>query len=211
MRLTVIEVDLVASTCHDSSVVAQGQLAEIGQTGSPHPHLELLIGVQRGQGEAGIVCWIAQTPIGWRADLVLSIGSCLVEILVVGPSDTGIGHEVGSVGVVGARGVECDGAEESVVEERVGNETTWVDSLAGFRVDLEWITIAAGDGGVAAEIAHQLVLIVRLDVSSMVLVEVGELIVEEDGRANVVGNVELQHADVGRDLGLAIGAVRDGG
>jgi hypothetical protein len=46
------------------------------------------------------------------------------------------------------------------------------------------------DGMIADEVAFELIGIQRLDVSSMVLVEVRETIVEVDGRSDIVRDVK---------------------
>ena len=46
------------------------------------------------------------------------------------------------------------------------------------------------DGVVANEVTFQLICVQGLDVSSMVLVEVGEAVVEENRRLHCVGNTE---------------------
>ena len=53
------------------------------------------------------------------------------------------------------------------------------------------------DGPIADEITFQLVSVERLDVSAMVLIKVGQAVVEVDWWSDVVRDVELEGADWG--------------
>ena len=95
-------------------------------------------------------------------------------------------------------------AEEGVVEDGVGDQTTGVIGEAG-AICLQWVASAATDGVVAQEMALELISVERLDISPVVLVEVGETVVEVDRRANVVWDVELQGTDGGPNVDRTIG------
>lgn len=51
------------------------------------------------------------------------------------------------------------------------------------------------NGVVANRVTLELIGVERLNVSSMVLVEVGQAVIEVDGRTNVVGDVKLERTD----------------
>lgn len=121
--------------------------------------------------------------------------------MVALPSNTLVGHVVGLISSIGSGRVQQNRREESVVEDGVGNETAWVVSLAGFAIDCQWRTVAVADAAVVAHSTHQLGLIERLDVSSVVLVEVCETVVKEDMGSNVIRKEELQLADGRVDVG----------
>ena len=90
---------------------------------------------------------------------------------------------------------------ERVVEDGIGDEAARIVRLVCHGIKAQRITITAADAVVAAEVARKLRLVKRLDVSSMVLVKVGEAVVQKDVRAHVVRNQELQLANVGGELG----------
>lgn len=74
--------------------------------------------------------------------------------------------------------VEQDRREESVVEYAVGYETTWVVRLPVIR-HLQRIAVASFDSIVIQSLTIQLILIIRLHISSVILVEVRELVIEQ--------------------------------
>jgi len=210
-RRTIINVDFVGAACHDVLVVPQSQLAKRGQTCSAHPDMKLFKGVKVGQGKACVVGGISQTPVWRRRDLVDRVGSVLVQIFVAGPGDTLVGHLIGRVVVAGALRIEEDGTEEGVIEEGIGNEATGVICLVRDGVDAQRIAVAGPDAVVAPEVTAELGLVERLDVSSVVLIEVCEAVVQKDVRADIVGNVEAQLANVCDDGSLSVEAICDGG
>ena len=81
------------------------------------------------------------------------------------------------------------------VEDRVGDEPARVDDLV--TDDIQRLAIAPLDGVVVDMVAAKLVLGEALDVPTVVLVEVGELVVEEHGGIDVCGHVELDDALAG--------------
>lgn len=207
--LTIVDIDLISATGHGRIVVPQGQLAEVGKTGSTHPDLKLLPSVQRRQREAFVVGGILLAPIGRRTDLIDRIGSLSVQVLVTVPCNVFVGHLVGRVGIVGAGDVESDGAEEGIVEERISYQAAWIIGLAGVGIGTKRVAVAFGDGVVDHKVARQLALVVGFDISAMILVEVGEAIVEQNWGTEVVRDVELQLADIG--CHVCAGAVVDSG
>jgi len=88
---------------------------------------------------------------------------------------------------------------------------------------LERVAVTAVDGAVINKVALELVGTERLDVAAVVLVEVCELVVEEDGGGQVVGDPEAQltHRSVNLDgavvvwnglvVGAPLGSLRGGG
>lgn len=162
-----------------------------------------------GQGKACVVGGISLTPVRWRGDLVGGICGGLVQLCVALPSNTLICHVVGYVPSIGSRGVEQDRAEKGVVEYGVCDKTARIVGLASVTIDRQRRAVAATDATVVAKSARQLVLIVRLDISSVVLVKVCEAVVQEYVRSNVVGKIKLQLADSGLDVSAR--TVVDGG
>lgn len=93
-----------------------------------------------------------------------------------------------------AGGVHCDRGIQCIVKDGVGNQTAGVVRFAVV-VQPQRIARTPLDGAIAQGIALELVCVQRLDVSPVILVEVGESVIEVDGGADVVGDRELKRAD----------------
>lgn len=100
------------------------------------------------------------------------------------------------ISAVGARcrGVLKDRVIEGIVEYGVRNEATRIIRLSRRRVSLNWIAGAVTDGVVVYRRTLELVRLERLDIPSMVLVEIREAVVKEDRRVHILGDVESQSA-----------------
>jgi hypothetical protein len=112
------------------------------------------------------------------------------------------GHVVKDRGVAAAALLVRNGQViEGVVEHGVCDEATRIVwSVVRSRGNVERAAVAVFDVIGALRMALELVDVDRLDVATMVLVEVGEAIVEEDRGLDVVGDVEAQHAHIGLSL-----------
>jgi len=126
---TIINLHLVLATTHGGSVVTQSQFAEGGQAGSAHPHMELLPVMDVRNRDVVAVFGIHDTPVRWRAHLIDSVDSLLVQVAVACPCDALVGHGiVDRVGIVTA--VQQAWGDETVVEERVCDQTARIVGLA---------------------------------------------------------------------------------
>ena len=134
-------------------------------------------------------------PVWWGRHLPRFVVGFLVQRCITGPSDTIIGHHEWSWGVA-ARSIDRDRAEDGVVEDGVGDQTTWVECLS-VRCQSQGIAGAATYCIIVLCIALELIGIEGLDVSSVVLIEVGEAVVQVNVRANIVRDTELKGADSG--------------
>ena len=134
---------------------------------------------------------------GW-SDLIPSVGGLPVQGSIAIPGDAFVRHPIRSIIGVLSGDVEQGRAGKGVVEERIGNQPTGIVGEIGL-VQLQGFTVARPDGCLALghEFPLELILIERFHVVSMVLIEIGETIVQEYGRADGVGNVEFERADVG--------------
>jgi hypothetical protein len=85
-------------------------------------------------------------------------------------------------------------AEERTVEDAVGDKTARVvgDSQRG--LDVHGLAFVALDVAIRPRFSLHLVRIDRLYIASVVLIVVGEFVVEEDGAAQRLWNVELEGA-----------------
>lgn len=197
--LTVGDVNLVGSSSHGLVVIALIQLAELGQTGCTHPDLESLPLAQVGRTVLFSVLGECFTPVGRRHDgrgVVLGVA---VEVPVGGPSNPAVVlHFVDSAVLIGALEILLQRRSERVVEHRVGDEAAWVDgqSIVPVKGDLFGATtVGAVDRVGALSIAFQLIGVEGRDISTMVLIEVGEMVVEEHRRAHVLWNGKFDGAD----------------
>lgn len=200
--LTVIDVHLVLTTLHGGSVITQGQLAEGRETGGAHPYMERFPLMDVWDRDIVAVLGVHHAPIWWRDHLIDSVGGLLVQIAITCPCGTICDHSiVDGLGVV-AR-VQQAWRAEGVVEERVCDQTARIVCLTVF-TKTQGVTVAVGDGVVINKVSFELILVERLDIATVVLVEVCELIVEEDGRGQVVRDVEAQGANGRVDVDKAV-------
>ena len=85
---------------------------------------------------------------------------------------------------------------EGIVEKRVRDKSTWIVWFLGRRVEDQGRTgITSFQGAKRNCFTLKLPFINRLDISSVVLVEIGESVVEEDWCREVVGNLKFESAD----------------
>lgn len=68
LLLTIINVDGIGASTHDIVIISQCEFAELGQTGSSHPDVKLLILRQIGNA-VSVSIGISITPIWWRHHL----------------------------------------------------------------------------------------------------------------------------------------------
>ena len=183
-QLTVVDGDDVVSfgqTARERGlrvVDASMQLAEGGQRGRAHPHDQVLVLVAV-VGADGAEVPDVPLPVERPSDARPRGRVLELDVAVSGPSDARLQETHRDGGRRGGRAVV--GERERVIEQRVG------DGAA--RADL----VRAGEGvrrALAAQrrdrVAQQLVVVARLDVATVVLVEVLEAVVEIDGRREVV-------------------------
>ena len=142
-------------------------------------------------------------PIWRRRDLDGLVMGLLIQGCITVPGNTLICHNKGSW-LVTAWWVDSDGAKDGVVEDGVGDQSAGVVS---FSVVVQLQRIAGGTvyGAIALRIAFELIGVERLDISSVILVEVCKLVIEVHMWSNIIRNVELKSADSG--LGDVDGAV----
>lgn len=90
--------------------------------------------------------------------------------------------------MIAARQTDLYWRANGVVELRVGNEPTRIIDLAVLRT--EWVTIIV-DAAARNCIALELILADTLDISTMVLIEIGQFVVKQDWRLKIVWNGDL--------------------
>lgn len=78
------------------------------------------------------------------------------------------------------------------VEERIGNETTRIDRFATNGSDR--FAVSTVEIAHANEVAFKLILINALDITTVILEEIRQLVVEQHGVIKVVWDVELHDA-----------------
>lgn len=93
----------------------------------------------------------------------------------------------------GVPGIEQHGVVERVVEDGVGDQATGIVCFA-VRVEAERVARAAANGVIVDGCSLQLIHIQRLDVATVVLVELCEAVVEEDGGGHLFGDLEFDGA-----------------
>lgn len=186
------DVYLVRPLGHLLRVVSHIQLAESRQAGRPHPDHEVLICAQVRRGVAlGITIGIPHPPVEWNSDGVQrGLGRDVLEQVLVGiPCDARLAHVIRRVLV--AHGIR---AVEGVVEDGIGNQPTGIEGLASALLRLKRLACRAADLRGCDVFTGELLIKEAVDIATMVLVEVRELVVEEDGRAHVFRDSELYHA-----------------
>jgi hypothetical protein len=98
--------------------------------------------------------------------------------------------------LVTASRVSGNRAEDGVIEDGVGDQTAGIVSFAVGR-QLQWVAGTAIDRAVAFGVTLELGCVKRLDVPSMILIEVREAVVEVYVRTDIVRDAELEGADSG--------------
>jgi hypothetical protein len=175
------------------NIVPLVELGELGKTGGAHPHLEGLPLLEVGQILRRVTGELL-SPVG-RGDNLRGIQAGLpVQVAVRGPGDVRVVLHLVDLGRVAV--VDAGGRSEGIVKHGVGNQTARVDGQVRLIVPVHGVALRAADGAVADGIALELAGEEGLHVAAVVLVEVGEVVVEEDWRAHVFGNDEFELADV---------------
>lgn len=204
-QLTVHNVDLVRAAAHGRGVVSLSQLAECRQTCCPHPnHKRLVVGQVGRRVGVGVSVREAVDPVRRRGNIGITHGRGKVSVqrLVRAPGNAGrVLHRIRLVGAVAIPHVEKDRAGEGVVEQRVGNQAAGIVRRAA-GVEPQRVAVGVMHGAVVKGIALELLVVEALHVAPVVLVEVGELVVEQHGRTHSLRDVKLQRAllDVSRHL-----------
>lgn len=201
LRRTVMNDKFVISLLHSVLVVALVQLAEHGQTSSAHPHLESLPVLNIGRGVLlGVVLGITFGPVGWRQDVLGVVLRSAIQILVAAPGNVAVVLHRVFLGCVGSGSIEPHGAAEGIIEKGVRDETAGVVGLFGMVASLERCALGILQVTVAERLAFELVGVERVDISSVVLIKVLEVIVKQDRGLHVLGEVEADAADVGLNI-----------
>lgn len=186
------DVHLVHSLGHLLRVVPHVQLAKSRQAGGPHPDHEVLICPEVRRGVAcSIAIGIPHPPVEWNSDgIQRSRGRDVLEQVLVGvPRNARLAHVVRLFIVThGPRAIE------GVVEDGIGNQPTGIEGLASAFLRLKRLTCGAANLRGCDVLTGELLVEEGVDIATVVLVEVCELIVEEYGRAHVFRYRELYHA-----------------
>ena len=109
-------------------------------------------------------------PIRRRADLELVVFRLAVQGCVAVPRNTVVGHDE-RLWRIATLLIDSDRTEDGVIEDGVGDQSAGVVSFV-VRSQLQWIASAAVYRIVTLGLTFQLIGVQRLDVSSVVLVEV---------------------------------------
>lgn len=117
-----------------------------------------------------------------------------VQLRITAPGNAVIAHAESVLSI--SCQIDSPGTENGVVEDGVGNQAARVVCFAVWG-ESEGIAGAAIDAAIASSGTSELVGVERLDISSVVLIEAGEAVVEIDMGADVVGDAELERADGG--------------
>jgi len=193
----VVDLQPISARSQDIFVIALGELTEGGQTGRSHPDLERLPRVKIWKLWQRVVAAVdvLLLPIGRRNNIRWLVLCLTVEIALMSPRSSLGRHVIYTRAVLVLGWIGCIEVGEGVVEHRVGNETTGIVWLAIDRVQgpaVARINVAHGASG-----SFQLLNVHALNVTSVVLVEVGQAVVEQNGRLDVVGDLEAEDADAG--------------
>jgi hypothetical protein len=201
---TIVDLQPVSAAFQLFVIISLCQLAESRQASGPHPDLELFPCVQVWQSHRLVsVVRILVLPVWRHGYLVCLIGSLPIQVSLVGPRGA-IRCELVErrlLRVSSTREGGIQGAEvvERVVEHGVCDQAAGVVWLP-ISIDVQRGTITRPDIGGGPRLALQLVNVDGLDVAAMVLVEVGEAVVEKNWRVDVFGDIEAQYADIGVHL-----------
>jgi hypothetical protein len=148
-KLTVSDLNLIASCSHDGFVIPKRKFAKRGQPSCPHPHLKLFVLRQIRYGIlVSIAMRIPVVPVRRRHDLLISVRSLTVQLRVTAPRNTFASHIVCFCTVDGLSGIQSHRRADRVIEQRVRNEAARIICLP-IRGQLQWIARTRGDGAIA--------------------------------------------------------------
>lgn len=150
-------------------------------------------------------------PPVWRGHhILIAVFALLEPVFITRPRNALVRHLVRPIHLVPpvARGdIREDQIAERVVEDGVCDQAAGVVWFFGGGVgDEGGAGVASPQGAQIHRIAAKLAFINGLDVASVVLVKVGEAVVEVHRRVERLGDVELEGADLGVE---AVDAVAD--
>ena len=133
-------------------------------------------------------------PVWRRYHVQGSVLGRSVDLCVARPRNAAVGHSIRLIHdpCITSGWIQPDGLENGVVEERVCDQTARIISLCS--IPVKRTAIASSNRCVRYEITFELRLINGFDISTVILVEVGQAVVHVYRRANVVGNIELEGA-----------------
>lgn len=210
-RVAVIDVEAVGSTGQASGEVAlvdtAVELAEGGQGGGAHPHDEVLVDEACVVGVASIQQVGGTGPVGGLGRAPEGGGQAAVHQLRVAELDVGVGPPGDAPAVQGHRheGPVDQAVEgEGVVEEAVGNGAAGGHGLAP-RVPpvgpalLGWVPQPPG-------VPAELQVVAGHTVAPVVLVVVGQLVVQAHRPREGLGQFKVQGAEARAGGGAGIGA-----
>jgi len=206
-----IDVHPICPHLHHILVIPLRELTKCRQASCPHPDLEGLVGLQIwGRVRVSIgVTTKALHPVRRHGDLIVIVLRRAVELLVAIPGDPGVVlHGVYPAGLAAAGDVQEDGRVESIIEHGICDQAAWIVRPAT-GIETQRVAEGSRDGVVVDSDTTQLVLLERLHVASMVLIEVCEAVVEEDGRLHWRWNIEDERAlrDVVQHDAVRVGVV----
>jgi hypothetical protein len=137
-------------------------------------------------------------PIWRHGYLIWLVFSFSVEVSLMSPRGSLCGEivEYRFPRVISVCGIQESQVVEGIIEHGVCDQSTGIVWPAAM-VYVQRSTVARFNIGAAFRVALELVDVHRLDVTAVVLIEVGEAVVEKDGRADIVGDLEAQYAHVG--------------
>lgn len=167
-----------------------------------------LLQVRRGH-LIRVIIRVAVRPVRRWHTVLGTVVRLAVEITVRLPSNALLRHLVRlRLVALPTRRVAQLRARKGVVEHGVGDQTTGEVRLVLVFIHLKRVATGSVELAVCLRIALELFGIERVDITTVVLVEVGHVVVEQDGGPHVLGDVEAQVAAVGGDVGAG---VREGG
>jgi hypothetical protein len=204
-RLTVVNHQIIGPRPHSLSVVALVQFAESRKTSRPHPDLESLPFLEVGRRRIlSVSIGVAIVPVR-RGDYVsVIVRGFAVEIFVTVPRDTRVILHMVYPRIIsaGLGRVREHGAGEGIVEHGVGDQSAGIIRLAALTIQGSAVRVL--NVAVRSLVALELVGIEGEDISAMVLVEVGEVVVEENRRAHLLWNGELEMTSRVRDADTVV-------
>lgn len=143
-------------------------------------------------------------PVGRGKDVSVVVRGIAVEIFVAVPRDPRVVLHVVYPRIIatGLGRVRQHRAGEGIVEHGVGDQTAGIIRLAALAIQRSAVRVM--NVVVRSLVALELVGVEGEDISAMVLVEVGQVVVEENRRAHLLWNGELEMASRVRDADAVI-------
>lgn len=185
--LTIINIDLIIPAAHDGVIVSPWKFAKCRKACRSHPDLIffILLNIWRRIFISIAAIRVSFYPIRRRYNLIGSIFGFFIHFFVTTPRNSLASHRVSLILVISID-TEFHWLRDSVIENRICNQTTRIVRFVSMWVDIQWFTLAVLHGRGRDGSSLQLLQIKGIYVSPVILIEISEPIIKKHGWCEVL-------------------------